>query len=44
MEAVDSYMPEPKRDVDKDFLMAVEDVFLITGRGRWPRAAWNAAV
>jgi elongation factor Tu len=33
MEAVDSYVPEPKRDVDKDFLMAVEDVFLITGRG-----------
>ncbi|MGH7740204.1 MAG: elongation factor Tu, partial [bacterium] len=33
MEAVDSYIPEPQRDVDKDFLMAVEDVFLITGRG-----------
>ncbi len=33
MDAVDSYVPEPKRDVDKDFLMAVEDVFLITGRG-----------
>jgi elongation factor Tu len=33
MEAVDSYIPEPKRDVDKDFLMAVEDVFSITGRG-----------
>jgi len=33
MAAVDSYVPEPKRDVDKDFLMAVEDVFLITGRG-----------
>jgi elongation factor Tu len=33
IEAVDSYVPEPKRDVDKDFLMAVEDVFLITGRG-----------
>jgi elongation factor Tu len=33
MEAVDSYIPEPKRDVDKDFLMAIEDVFLITGRG-----------
>jgi elongation factor Tu len=33
MEAVDNYIPEPKRDVDKDFLMAVEDVFLITGRG-----------
>jgi elongation factor Tu len=33
MEAVDSYIPDPIRDVDKDFLMAVEDVFLITGRG-----------
>src|SRR5579871_4602645 len=33
MDAVDAYIPEPKRDVDKDFLMAVEDVFLITGRG-----------
>ena len=33
MEAVDAFIPEPKRDVDKDFLMAVEDVFLITGRG-----------
>jgi elongation factor Tu len=33
MDAVDSYVPEPKRDVDKDFLMAVEDIFLITGRG-----------
>ena len=33
MAAVDSYVPEPKRDVDKDFLMAVEDVFLITVRG-----------
>jgi elongation factor Tu len=33
MDAVDTYIPEPKRDVDKDFLMAVEDVFLITGRG-----------
>ncbi len=33
MEAVDSYIPEPKRDVEKDFLMAVEDVFSITGRG-----------
>jgi len=33
MEAVDAYIPDPKRDVDKDFLMAVEDVFLITGRG-----------
>ena len=33
MEAVDSYIPEPKRDLDKPFLMPVEDVFSITGRG-----------
>jgi elongation factor Tu len=33
MEAVDSYIPEPVRDVDKPFLMPVEDVFSITGRG-----------
>ncbi|WP_028585200.1 elongation factor Tu [Desulfogranum mediterraneum] len=33
MEAVDSYVPEPERDVDKPFLMPVEDVFSISGRG-----------
>ncbi|HEY9166871.1 MAG TPA: elongation factor Tu [Candidatus Kryptonia bacterium] len=33
MDAVDSYIPLPKRDVDKPFLMPVEDVFTITGRG-----------
>jgi elongation factor Tu len=33
MEAVDSYIPEPERVVDKPFLMPVEDVFTITGRG-----------
>ena len=33
MDAVDSYVPEPKRDVDKPFLMPIEDVFSITGRG-----------
>ncbi|MEA3500520.1 MAG: elongation factor Tu [Candidatus Marinimicrobia bacterium] len=33
MEAVDSFIPEPKRDVEKDFLMPIEDVFSITGRG-----------
>ncbi|HEY9622052.1 MAG TPA: elongation factor Tu [Crinalium sp.] len=33
MEAVDSFIPTPARDVDKPFLMAVEDVFSITGRG-----------
>ena len=33
MEAVDSYIPQPQRDVDKPFLMPVEDVFSISGRG-----------
>jgi elongation factor Tu len=33
MEAVDSYIPQPTRDVDKPFLMPVEDVFSISGRG-----------
>ena len=33
MEAVDSYIPEPERDVEKPFLMPIEDVFSITGRG-----------
>jgi len=33
MDAVDSYIPTPEREVDKAFLMAVEDVFSITGRG-----------
>jgi elongation factor Tu len=33
MEAVDSYIPEPVRDLDKPFLLSVEDVFSITGRG-----------
>jgi elongation factor Tu len=33
MDAVDRYIPEPMRDLDKDFLMSVEDVFTISGRG-----------
>src|SRR5213592_3024313 len=33
LEACDSYIPEPVRDIDKPFLMAIEDVFSITGRG-----------
>jgi elongation factor Tu len=33
MDAVDSYIPEPVRDLEKPFLMSVEDVFSITGRG-----------
>jgi elongation factor Tu len=33
MDAIDSYIPQPERDIDKPFLMPVEDVFTITGRG-----------
>jgi elongation factor Tu len=33
MDAIDSYIPEPKREIDKPFLMPVEDVFSISGRG-----------
>ena len=33
MDAVDSYIPEPQRDLDKPFLMPIEDVFSISGRG-----------
>ena len=33
LDAVDSYIPDPERDTDKPFLMPVEDVFTITGRG-----------
>ena len=33
MDAVDSYIPTPERDIDKPFLMPVEDIFSITGRG-----------
>jgi elongation factor Tu len=33
MDAVDTWIPVPKREIDKDFLMPVEDVFTITGRG-----------
>ena len=33
MDALDSYVAEPERDIDKPFLMSVEDVFTITGRG-----------
>ena len=33
MDAVDSYIPTPKRDTDKDFLMPIEDIFSISGRG-----------
>jgi len=33
MEALDSYIPVPERDIDKDFLMPIEDIFSISGRG-----------
>jgi elongation factor Tu len=33
MDAIDSYIPEPKRDIDKPYLMPIEDVFSIAGRG-----------
>ena len=33
MEAVDNFIPEPKREVDREFLMSIEDVFTISGRG-----------
>lgn len=33
LDAIDTYIPEPKRDIDKPFLMPVEDVFSISGRG-----------
>ena len=33
MEAIDSYIPEPQREIDRPFLMPVEDVFTISGRG-----------
>jgi elongation factor Tu len=33
MDAIDTYVPDPKRDIDKPFLMPIEDVFTITGRG-----------
>jgi elongation factor Tu len=33
MDALDSYIPEPKRDIDKPYLMPIEDVFSIAGRG-----------
>ena len=48
MEAVDGHVPMPERDVDKPFLMPVEDVFSITGRGtgnkkvNWKQAAAGA--
>jgi elongation factor Tu len=36
IESLDTYLPDPKREVDKDFLMSIEDVFSISGRGTVP--------
>ena len=41
-EALDSYIPTPKREIDKPFLMPVEDVFSISGRGTVVTGAWSA--
>ncbi|WP_394346876.1 GTP-binding protein, partial [Thermobifida fusca] len=41
--ALDSWIPEPQRDVDKPFLMPVEDVFSISGRGTVVTGASSAA-
>jgi elongation factor Tu len=41
MDAVDSYVPEPKRDMEKPFLMPVEDVFSISGRGTVVTGRWS---
>jgi elongation factor Tu len=43
MEAVDTYIPTPERAIDKPLLMAVEDVFSISGAGRWRPGGWSAA-
>jgi elongation factor Tu len=43
MDAVDSYIPTPERDVEKPFLMPVEDIFTIQGRGTVATAGWSAA-
>jgi len=37
MEAVDKSVPQPVREVDKPFAMPIEDIFSISGRGRWSR-------
>ena len=42
MDAVDTFIPQPERDLDKPFLMAVEDVFSIAGE--WPGAAHSSGV
>jgi len=41
MKAVDEYIPTPERQVDKPLLLAVEDVFSISGRGTVGRGGWS---
>ena len=43
MDALDSYIPEPVRDIDKPFLMPIEDVFSISGRGTVVTGRWSGA-
>jgi elongation factor Tu len=43
MDAVDESIPEPEREIDKPFLMPVEDVFSIRAAAPWPPAASSAA-
>jgi len=43
MDAIDAYIPEPAREVDKPFLMAVEDVFSIEAAVPWPPGRMSAA-
>jgi len=43
LRVVDEYIPEPKRDMDKPFMMAVEDVFSIKGRGTVVTGVWIGA-
>ncbi|MEZ5346852.1 MAG: hypothetical protein R2681_14990 [Pyrinomonadaceae bacterium] len=45
MDAVDSYIPEPTRDVDQPFLMPVEDIFTIQGNAeQWQRDVLNRGI
>jgi hypothetical protein len=43
MEALDTYIPLPEREIDKPFMMPIEDVFSISGRGTVVTGAWSAA-
>ena len=43
MESVDKYIPVPQREIDKPFLMPIEDIFSISGRGTVVTGGWIAA-